>query len=71
MKVDFTVKPEWTGMGSWDMATVRINTKKAAEAYNEWYGTERRINDSFKISSSSYKEFEMMVDASRLSRIFG
>ena len=71
MKVDFTIKPEYTGMGSWERATVRINTKKGAEAYNEYFGTERRNGDKFTMSQNSYKEFEMMRDANSLKSVFG
>ena len=67
MKVDFTVKPEWTGGGAWDRAQVRINTKKGADACNEWYSTERRNGDSFYVSASSWKEFQMMCDSFHVS----
>ena len=42
MTVDFTVKPDFQSGGSWATAKVRINTTKGADAYNEWYGTEKR-----------------------------
>ena len=71
MKVDFTVKPEWTGMGGWERATIRINTKRGAEAYNEYFGTECKNGDMMKISQKSWKEFEMMRDTNRLSSVFG
>ena len=71
MNVDFTIKPEYIGMGSWARATIRINTKRGADAYNEYFGTERQKGDSFNVSSKNFKEFEMMRDANRLSSMFG
>ena len=71
MTTDFIVKPEYTGMGSWERATVRINTKKGADACNEYFGTERQKGDSFNVSSKNFKEFEMMRDANHLSSVFG
>ena len=71
MNVDFTIKPEYTGMGSWDRAVIRINTKRGADAYNEYFGTERQKGDSFNVSSKNFKEFEMMRDTNRLSSMFG
>ena len=54
MKIDFVINADWTGGGGWRRATVKINTKQAAEAYNEYYGTERRVNDTFIIENDSY-----------------
>lgn len=71
MKVDFTIKPEFTAMAKWERATVRINTKKGAEAYNEYFGTERRMGDTFTMSNNSWKEFEMMRESYNLSSVFG
>ena len=71
MIVDFTVKPDFQSGGFWATAKVRINTTKGADAYNEWYGTEKRKGDSFTISSSSYKEFNMMREQNNLSSVFG
>ena len=70
MKVDFTVKPEFQSGGSWANASVRINTKRGADAYNEYFGTERKNGDCFTISNKSWKEFEMMRDMNRLSSMF-
>lgn len=70
MKIDFVINADWTGGGGWRRATVKINTKQAAEAYNEYYGTERRVNDTFIIENDSYNEFDMMVKSYNLSSTF-
>ena len=71
MIVDFTIKPDYEGGGKWDLAEVRINTKRGAEAYNEYFSTEKKLGDTFVISKASYYDFQMMQDMSRLSSIFG
>ena len=70
MKTDFVINADWTGGGGWRRATVKINTKRAAEAYNEYYGTERRVNDIFIIENDSYNEFDMMLKSYNLSSTF-
>lgn len=71
MKVDFIVKPEFTGGGGWQRATVRINTQKGADAYNAYFDSDKNKGDMFIISNLAYKEFEIMRETSNLSSVFG
>lgn len=71
MIVDFIVKPEFTGGGGWQRASVRINTQKGADAYNAYFDAEKKKGDVFMISNSMYKEFEVMRETTNLSSVFG
>lgn len=70
MQIDIEVKPRMTGAYRESGCYVKFFTDKAAEAYNEYFGTEVRKYDTVFVDKN-YKELSNLVNILGLSMIYG
>lgn len=68
---DIIIKPSYEQGGYWSMATLRLNTKRAADVYNDYFGTNKSKGDSFIVSHKKWDDdIKVMAECASLESWF-